>query len=155
MKKTIIVIVSGLIFGAIAVALILNFSTKSETKEDIIKSNSKEETTKTNSNSTQNQETKQNEVYEIKISTKEITIEKGSTTSFEVTFTNPDEASIMEYIKCDKQNEIIDVKYSQLKDKKITVELKALKVGSAEITISDYNYPNKKEIVKVNVVEKK
>ena len=99
--------------------------------------------------------TKENDGYDINVSNKNITIEKGSKVSFDITFTNPDESSIREYIKCDKQNDIAVVSYTPIENKKITVQVEALKVGDTEITISDYNYPNKKEIVKVTVVEKK
>ena len=40
-----------------------------------------------------------------------------------------------------------------LENKKITVEVEALKVGTTEILICDYNYLDRNEIVKVNVVE--
>ena len=100
-----------------------------------------------------NQEKGQNEGYEIILSENDITIEKGSEASFDITFTNPDESSIREYITCEDQDDIILVKYSMLENKKITVEVEALKVGTTEILVCDYNYPDRKEIVRVNVVE--
>ena len=106
-----------------------------------------------NSNNIENREIEPQEGYEIIVSKKDITIEKGSETSFVITFTNPDESSIREYITCKDQSDIILVKYSMLENKKITVEVEALKVGVTEIVVSDYNYPDMKEIVKVNVVE--
>ena len=39
-------------------------------------------------------------------------------------------------------------------NKKITVDVEALKAGATEITVCDYNYPDVKEIVQVNVVDK-
>ena len=81
------------------------------------------------------------------------TVEKGKTASFDITFTNPDESSIREYITCKDQEDIILVKYGMLEDKKINVEIEALKVGYTEITICDYNYPDTNMIVKVNVIE--
>ena len=55
--------------------------------------------------------------YEINLSKTELTIKKGETESFEITFENPDESSIREYIKCQDQNRIVLVKYSALKEK--------------------------------------
>ena len=89
------------------------------------------------------------------LSNKNITVEKGSIASFNITFTNPDESSIREYIYCKDQSDIIVVKYSDVINKKINVELEALKIRVTEIVVSDYNYPDKKEIIKINVVEKK
>ena len=129
-----------LIIGAI-VALAINFSAKTNNESEILKPDS---------NNTEKQE---KEGYEIIVSKKEITIEKGKETSFDIIFTNPDESSIREYIKCEDQDDIILVKYSMLEDKKITVEIEALKAGVTEILVSDYNYPDIKEIIKVNVLE--
>lgn len=135
-----------------------------ENKEKIVNSNSnnvenqqteqkEEKNVNTNSNSVKVQEKDQSEGYEINVSKKEITIEKGKEASFDITFTNPDESSIREYIHCDDQNDIVIVKYSALENKKITVDVEALKAGATEITVCDYNYPDVKEIVKVNVID--
>ena len=128
-------------------------STSSNTENT--KKDQKGEISNSNSNNVETQKTKTEEEYEIKVSKKDITIEKGTEASFDITFTNPDESSIREYINCEDQNDIVIVKYSALEDKKITVEVEALKVGATEIVVCDYNYPNIKEIVKVNVIEKK
>lgn len=148
MKKVIIGIVSAVIVIAIVVAFVINIGKKSNYEKKI-----------SNSNNVENQEIEQTEKtqkegYEIIVSKKDITIEKGSQTSFDITFTNPDESSIREYIKCEDQNDIIIVKYTALENKKITVEVEALKAGTTEILVCDYEYPEVKEIVKVNVVEK-
>ena len=135
MKKIIIGIVSLLIVVIIAIAIIINFGTKS------------------NSDNTESQEIEQKNGYKIVASKKDITINKGSTTSFNITFTNPDELSIREYIDCKDKDDIIIVRYTALENRKITVEVEALKVGTTEIVIYDYDYPDMKEIVKVNVVE--
>lgn len=140
-----------------------NNSSSVENKKEEQKENKKEEqkeekkeekNVNTNSNSVKVQEKDQSEGYEINVSKKEITIEKGKEASFDITFTNPDESSIREYIHCDDQNDIVIVKYSALENKKITVDVEALKAGATEITVCDYNYPDVKEIVKVNVVDK-
>lgn len=151
MKKIIIGIVSLLIVGAIVYACISNFEAKP---------NSKNETANLTINNTKTQEVEKKEVkekegYEIIVSKKDITIEKGEKTSFEITFTNPDEISIREYIHCEDQNNIILVEYTPLEDKKITVQVEALKAGTTEIVVCDFEYPDKKEIVKVNVTEAK
>lgn len=125
-------------------------STSSNTENT--KKDKKGEISNSNSNNVETQKTE--EGYEIKVSKKDITIEKGTEASFDITFTNPDESSIREYIHCEDQDDIVIVKYSALEDKKITVEVEALKVGVTEIVVCDYNYPNIKEIVKVNVIEK-
>lgn len=130
---------------------------KKETTSDTTNNQKQEnkasnENTNSTSNTTKNQE--QKDGYEIIVSNKNITVEKGSTASFNITFTNPDESSIREYIHCKDQSDIIVVRYSDVINKKINVELEALKVGVTEIEVSDYNYPDKKEIIKVNVVEK-
>ena len=142
MKKVIIGAVIILIIVVIAVIFINNKGEKSNSKNEIA-----------NLSNTENQEMEQKEGYEIILSKKEITIEKGKEASFDITFTNPDESSIREYIVCEDQNDIILVKYTPLEDSKITVEVEALKVGSTEILVCDYNYQDVKEIVKVNVVE--
>ena len=145
MKKIVIGVICVLIVAAIVIALIINSGAKTNSENEIINSNA--------SDLEEIKEIDEEEGYEIIVSKKDITIEKGSEASFDITFTNPDESSIREYIKCEDQNDIILVKYSDLKDKKITVEVEALKVGITEISICDYNYPDAKEIVKVNVVE--
>ena len=96
----------------------------------------------------------QEEGYEIITSESEITVEEGAEVSFDITFTNPDESSIREYITCEDQDDIISVQYSPIEDNKITVTVDGLKSGDTEIVISDYNYPEMKAIVKVNVTEK-
>ena len=127
-------------------------NTSNETKKEEQTETKKDETSSENKN-TNTQNNDQKNGYEIILSKKEITVKKGSSESFDITFTNPDESSIREYIHSDNQNDIIVVKYSDMKDKKINVQVEGLKVGTSEISISDYNYPNKKEIVKVKVVE--
>ena len=151
MKKIVIWILSILIVSSIVIALI--YVTKINPEIENNNSKQKIENTKSNINNMETKEEKQDEGYDIIVSKKDITIEKGSKISFDITFTNPDESSIREYIKCEDQHDIIIVSYSMLEDKKITVDVEALKVGTTFIAISDYNYPNKKEIVKVNVVE--
>ena len=143
MKKIIIGVLSVLVVVAIAVALIINFGVKSNNENEIVNSN----------NNVESQEKKQTEGYEIIISKKDITLEKGSKTTFDITFTNPDELSIREYIKCEDQGDIVTVIYSMIEDKKITVTVEALKAGYTEIVVSDYAYPEMKEIVKVNVID--
>ena len=138
--KKIIGIIIVLIIIVIAIALIVNLGGKPSSENEII-----------NESNTESKEIE--EGYEIIVSKENITIEKGSEASFDIIFTNPVESSIREYIKCEDQNDIILVKYSDLKDKKITVDVEALKTGPTEIMICDYNYPNKKAIVKVTVVE--
>ena len=145
MKKIVIGVICVLIVAAIVIALIINSGAKTNSENEIINSNA--------SDLEEIKEIDEEEGYEIIVSKKDITIEKGSEASFDITFTNPDESSIREYIKCEDQNDIILVKYSDLKDKKITVDVEALKTGPTEIMICDYNYPNKKAIVKVTVVE--
>ena len=148
--KKIIGIIIVLIIAIIVIALIANWGGKTNTGNET-----------SNLTSVENKETgeieeaqkTEEEGYEIIIPIKNYTIEKGLNTTFDVTFTNPDESSIREYIKCEDQNDIILIKYSDIKDKKITVDVEALKAGYTEIEVSDYNYPNKKEIVKVTVVE--
>lgn len=170
MKKIVIWILSVLIASSIVTAFMYvtkinpeseNNKSKqkienTEKKSDnaAAESNSKTETVESDSNKTEAKDAEQKDGYDIIVSEKNITIEKGSKASFDITFTNPDESSIREYIKCEDQHDIIIVSYSMLEDKKITVDVEGLKVGTTLIAISDYNYPNKKEIVKVNVVEK-
>lgn len=96
----------------------------------------------------------ENEVgYEIVVSKNDITLEKGEEASFDITFANPDESSIREYITCKDQNDMILLEYGALENHQITVSLKALKAGTTEIVVCDYNYPERKEIVKVNVID--
>ena len=143
MKKIIVLILCILAVVVTAVTLTNIFKTKPVSEKEI-----------TNSNSN-NLESQEKEGYEIKVSKKDITIEKGEKTSFEITFTIPDISSVREYITCKDQSDIIIVRYSDVIDRKITVEVEALKVGTTEIEVCDYNYPDTKEIVKVNVVEAK
>ena len=144
MKKIIIIILSLFIIAVTTIAIINNFGSKLDVENKI-----------TDLNNIDNKKVEQKEGYEIIVSKKDITVEKGSNISFEITFTIPDVSSIREYITCKDQNDIIIVKYSDLIDRKITVEIEALKVGTTEIEVCDYNYPNTKEIVKVNVIEAK
>lgn len=146
MKKVVIGIIIVLVVGGLVAFLIVNNNSKQ--KPQI-------EASKSSENSAVNKEQEQKKGYEIKVSKKEITIEKGESSSFEVTFTNPDSTSIREYIDCKDQNKIVTVSYSDIKGGKMTVEVEGLKVGTTEIEISDYEYPETKEIVKVNVVNKK
>ena len=101
------------------------------------------------------EEFNQSEGYGIIVSKKDIVLEKGTTESFDIIFTNPDESSIREYIHCEDQADIVTVKYSMYKDHKITVEVDALKEGTTEIEICDYNYRNITKIVKVTVIDSK
>ena len=140
MKKVVIGIVSLLLVGGLVAFLIINNNAK-QRKEIEVPQN--------------NVEKKETEGYEIKVSKKNITLEKGKSTSFVITFTNPDPSSIREYIHCEDQSDIVLVRYSDYIDGKITVEVEGLKVGTTEIEISDYEYPETKEVVKVNVVDKK
>ena len=168
MKKIIVLSVFIIIFIAVAIFLMGDFFNKSSSENEVVNSilnyvekqenqsveqNIANETSKTNEVVEINEPNKSKEGYDINISNKEITIEKGKKSSFVVTFTNPDESSIREYINCEDQNDIILVKYSDIKDSKITVDIDALKVGSTEISVCDYNYPEVKEIVKVKVIE--
>ena len=161
MKKTIIGFLCGLIIGAIGIALVINFSSElkdeelnSTTKNTTTESTSKNKKTKSTSNNEEKETETKNEGYEIKVSKTDIIIEKGSKASFDITYTNPDETSIREYIDCKDQDDIVAVTYSDIVNKKINVEVEALKVGTTEISISDYSYPNKKVTVKVNIIEK-
>ena len=152
MKKIILGIVSLLIVGAIVYFCVSNFGAKP---------NSGDETANLASNNIKTQEVEKKEIeknevkekegYDIIVSKKDITIDKGEEASFEITFTNPDETSIREYIHCEDQDDIILVKYTPIEDKKITVQVEGLKVGTTEIMICDYEYPEVKEIVKVKV----
>ena len=146
MKKVIIgilcvvVVVVGAVFAFNA-----NKPKETETKNEVKSSNV---------NSVEAKESEQEEEgYEIIVSKKELTIEKGKTESFEITFTNPDEMSIREYIHCEDQSEIVIVRYSDTRDRKINVDVEGLKVGTTEIEICDFDYQNRKVFVKVNVVE--
>ena len=158
MKKIIIRIIIVLIVAAIAIVLISNFSTKPNPEVENSSSSASNAESEKVENATSNTSTTESkeepkEGYEINVSEKEIIIEKGAEASFDITFTNPDETSIREYIHCEDQDDIIVVKYTPLEDSKITVEIKALKEGTTEIVVCDYNYPDVKEIVKVNVEE--
>lgn len=146
MKKFLALII--LLFVVIAIAFIISKQNKNNTD---FKSNSVESNIIEDQNLDSN--ITQKDGYEIIVSKKDITLEKGKEESFEITFTNPDELSILEYITCEAQDDIIIVKYTPLENKKITVEVEALKAGEAEISICDYNYPDKKEIVNVKVIE--
>ena len=126
-------------------------ATSTETKKEETTTKSNE--TKKDTSSTTTTESKETKGYDVVVSTKEITVKKGKEESFDITFTNPDESSIREYIKCKDQNDIAVVKYSDIENKKIKVDVEGLKVGTTEIEVSDYNYPDIKQIVKVNVVE--
>ena len=152
MKKFIAFILCVLLIGVIVFAIYTSSNKKSDSIESTpnVESKTEEKTQESEkAESTENEESK--EGYEILLSKKEITIKEGSTESFEITFTNPDETSIREYIHCDDQSDIVEVRYTPLDNKKITVEVKGLKPGSTEILISDYEYPNYKEYVKVIV----
>ena len=50
---------------------------------------------------------------------------------------------------------MVDISYTDIVEGKTTVEVEGLKVGTTEIEISDYEYPESKAIVKVKVVDKK
>ena len=181
MKKILIGFVGVFVGAAVAVAVMMYVLPKTNAENENANSNTSAKETDSNtqnqndnnsngqnqngSTNTQNQNTnnqqntntnntqQQNNGYEIMVSKKELTINKGSSVSFDITYTNPDESSIREYIHCNDQNNIVVVKYSDINDKKINVEVEGLKAGTTEIEVSDYNYPNKKEIVKVTVVE--
>ena len=148
MKKVVVGIISILIVAAIAVAVAFTINSSS-------KPISEKENINSNSNKVENQQKEQKVGYDIILSNKDITIEKGQTASFDITFTNPNEMSIREYIVCDDQNDIILVKYSDMHNNKISVDVDALRVGSTKILICDYEYPDVKEYVKVNVIETK
>ena len=142
MKKFLLGFLCVIIAGFVALTLGFYFGGKISNEGGIDKKNN-----------TESQETTKKEGYEINVSNKDITVNVGEEESFEITFTNPDESSIREYIKCKDQDNVIIVKYSDLEDKKITVTVEGLKAGDTEVEVSDYNYPDMKEIVKVNVVE--
>ena len=143
MKKILIGIIVLLVIGTVAFVLINNFGGKSK---------SRNEETNTNVSNVENQK-EQKEGYEIIVSKKEITVKKGSQESFDITFTTPDISSVREYIVCKDQSDIVIVRYSDVIDRKIKVDVEGLKVGTTQIEICDYNYPDMKEFVKVNVVE--
>ena len=151
MKKFIAFILCVLLIGVIMFAIYTSSNKKSDSIEStpIVESKTEEKTQE--SEKAESTEEVSKEGYEILLSKKEITIKEGSTESFEITFTNPDETSIREYIHCDDQSDLVEVRYTPLDNKKITVEVKGLKPGSTEILISDYEYPNYKEYVKVVV----
>jgi len=143
MKKIVIGIVSVLLVGGLVAFVIVNNNSKQNTEN---------ETPKTNENENVNdKETEQKEEY-VKVSKNEITIAEGKSTSFVVTFTNPDLSTIREYVNCKDQGKIADTSYTDIIDGKMTVIVEGLTVGSTEIEISDYEYPESKAIVKVNVV---
>ena len=143
--KKIIGIIIILVVVAIVIFLMSHSSNKTTSGNEIA-----------NTNSVENKVVEQkilNGESSVIVTDKEITIVKGTKSNFVVTFTNPDESSIREYIKCKDQDDIVLVKYSDIENKKITVEVEGLKAGTTEITISDYTYPDIQEIVKVNVIE--
>ena len=142
MKKVVIGIVCALIVGGLVAFLIVNNNSKQKEEN---------ETTKTSENV---KETEQKKEY-VKVSKNEITVVKGKSTSFVVTFTNPDLSTVREYINCKDSSKIVDISYTNIVDGKMTVEVEGLKVGTTEIEVSDYEYPESKEIVKVKVVNKK
>ena len=171
MKKT--VILSVLIVAAVVIGLVYNFSIKPNSEKEVKQPDTSSVETNEGENQgngnaeidnpqsgnaegtnpeSGNQETEQ-EGYEILVSQKELTVGKGKEASFDITFTTPDPMLIREYITCKDQDDIITVKYTPLKDRKITVEVEALKAGSTEISICDFEYPNRVVIVNVNVVE--
>ena len=150
MKKVVIILASLAIVAAVATAIIMNV-TKPKTENGT--NNTSSANTASNAVSNTTQETEGKEGYNVEVSKKEITMKKNTRDSFVVTFTTPDESSIREYIYCKDQNNIILVSYGNVIDKKITVGVDALKVGTTEITVKDYENPNKKEIVKITVTE--
>ena len=139
MKKMIIGVVCVLLVGGLVAFFVVNNSSKQNTGN---------EASKTSESTSENLKT---DGYQIIVSKEEITLEKGKKDSFEVTFTNSDLISIREYINCKDQGKIVNVSYTDIKDGKLTIEVEALKEGTTEIEISDYEYPEIKEIVKVNV----
>ena len=170
MKKLLIGIICILVIGATAYALIKVSGAKSnqpnengnlnntgnqvvETKKNETESNQNVTTSKEGEPNEVNNQEESKEGYEIIVSKKDITLAKGQVASFDITFTNPDELSIREYIKCKDQDDIILVSYSNLENSKITVDVEALKAGDTEISICDFNDPDMKEIVKDRVIE--
>lgn len=151
MKKSTAFILCLLLIGVIVIAIIISSNQKKDTVESTSNPESQIEEKIQESEIVESTEEESKEGYEILLSKKEITIKEGTTESFEITFTNPDETSIREYIHCDDQADIIEFKYTPLENKKITVEVEGLKPGSTEILISDYEFPNYKEYVKVIV----
>ena len=145
MKKVVILILCLLIIGGCLYAFTKNSKTESDVESVESKTESKEIESEV--------ESEKLEGYDILLSKKELTIKKGSSESFEITFTNPDETSIREYIHCDDQSDIVIVKYSDMANKKINVEVEGLKAGETKILVSDYEYPDFKEYVTVKVVE--
>ena len=91
MKKFLALII--LLFVVIAIAFIISKQNKNNTD---FKSNSVESNIIEDQNLDSN--ITQKDGYEIIVSKKDITLEKGKEESFEITFTNPDELSILEYI---------------------------------------------------------
>ena len=156
MKKVIIIYLCLLLAGGV-VYFVMNSSkdatTDSESIESKIESKEVESSSTKESTKEESKSEEKQEGYEIILSQKELTVEKGKTATFDITFTNPDETSIREYIHCDDQNDMVEVRYAPIKNKKITVEVDGLKPGQTEILVSDYEYPDTKVYVKVNVVE--
>ena len=142
MKKVVIGIVSVLLVGGLVAFLIVNNNSKQNSEKETPKTSEKE------------QEKKEEAEY-VKVSKNEITVVKGKSTSFVVTFTNPDLSTVREYINCKDSGKMVDISYTDIVDGKTTVEVEGLKVGTTEIEISDYEYPESKAIVKVKVVDKK
>lgn len=153
MKKALIIILCLLVTGGIIFAVINYSKPTSSSGSNTSESNieSKKTEAKAESDAPESTEEDSEEGYDILLSKKEIKVKEGTTESFEITFTNPDETSIREYVHCDDQADIVEVRYTPLDNKKITVEVKGLKKGTTEILISDYEYPNYKEYVKVVV----
>ena len=142
MKKVVIGIVSALLVGGLVAFLIVNNNSKQNSEKETPKTSEKE------------QEKKEETEY-VKVSKNEITVVKGKSTSFVVTFTNPDLSTVREYINCKDSGKMVDISYTDIVEGKTTVEVEGLKVGTTEIEISDYEYPESKAIVKVKVVDKK
>lgn len=153
MKKSAAFILCLLLIGVIVIAIIISSNKKKDTVESTSNPESQIEEKIQESEIVESTEEESKEGYEILVSKKEITIKEGTTESFEITFTNPDETSIREFIHSDDQDDIIEVRYTPLENKKTTVEVEGLKIGKTEILISDYEYPDTKVYVKVNVVE--
>ena len=152
MKKVIIICLCLLLAGGV-VYFVMNSSKDATTDSESIESKIENKEIDSTSDKEETQSEEKQEGYEIITSEKEITVQKGNTATFDITFTNPDETSIREFIHSDDQDDIIEVRYTPIENKKITVEVEGLKIGKTEILISDYEYPDTKVYVKVNVVE--
>ena len=152
MKKVIIICLCLLLAGGV-VYFVMNSSKDATTDSESIESKIENKEIDSTSDKEETQSEEKQEGYEIITSEKEITVQKGKTSTFDITFTNPDETSIREFIHSDDQDDIIEVRYTPIENKKITVEVEGLKIGKTEILISDYEYPDTKVYVKVNVVE--